>query len=212
MSFPESSPLAQGGPGQIIERHGKALLALAFSSIRHGLETGRALVIDPSDYPAELKENGASFVTLKHGGHLRGCIGSLTAYRPLAEDVADNAFAAAFRDSRFAPLRPEEADALSLDISLLGPPEAIACASEADLATALRPGTDGLILKEAGRLALYLPSVWEQLPDPFDFIHSLRKKAGIEEGAWRPGIQAFRFITESVSSADKPQLASKPGE
>jgi AmmeMemoRadiSam system protein A len=202
MSFPDSSSGLQSGPARILGRHGEALLALAFASIRHGLETNRALAIDPLVYPAELVRNGASFVTLKRGGRLRGCIGSFTAHRPLVEDVADNAFAAAFRDSRFDPLHPGEADTLCLAISLLGPAEAIACESEEDLAAALRPGTDGLILEENGRRALYLPSVWEQLPDPLDFIRGLRKKANIEEGAWWSGIRAFRFVTESVSSAD----------
>jgi AMMECR1 domain-containing protein len=83
----------------------QALLLLAEASIRHGLEHGRPLKPQREEYDPALREPGACFVTLKREGELRGCIGSLAAYRPLAEDVAGNAYAAAFSDPRFYPLQ-----------------------------------------------------------------------------------------------------------
>ena len=90
----------------VIARHGRTMLDLARASIRHGLDAGTALPIGAGAYPGPLAEQGASFVTLRHDGRLRGCIGSSRAVRPLAEDIADNAFAAAFEDHPLPEARP----------------------------------------------------------------------------------------------------------
>lgn len=77
------------------------LLGLARESIEYGLRSGRSLPVQLTDYSPALQARQASFVTLEKAGQLRGCIGSLEAYRPLVEDVAEHAYAAAFRDPRF---------------------------------------------------------------------------------------------------------------
>ena len=94
---------------------------MASDSVLHGLEDGQALPISLEGYPGPLREGGAAFVTLEHGGRLRGCVGSYLPRRPLVEDVAENAFSAAFRDPRFPPLTRDEAAGLELHISLLSP-------------------------------------------------------------------------------------------
>ena len=109
-----------------------SLLQVAYASIAAGLQTGKPLSVNTAGYPAPLTENRASFVTLTQDGLLRGCIGSLEACRALVEDVARNAFAAAFRDPRFPPLQQQEFDALDIHVSVLGTPEPVACASERD--------------------------------------------------------------------------------
>ncbi len=172
---------------------GPVLLALARASILHGLAQGVAKPVSPATLPAPLAAPGAVFVTLKRNGALRGCIGSPMAWRPLGEDVADNAFKAAFADPRFPPLRPEEMDRLQLSVSLLTPPQPMAFANEADLLAQLRPRTDGLIIEDLGRRALFLPSVWEQLPDKAVFLAQLKIKAGLGAGHWSPGFRASRF-------------------
>ncbi len=89
------------------------LLALAKSSIEHGLQTDLPLPVNLEDFPPELRKKRATFVTLEKHHHLRGCIGMLEAVRPLVIDVAENAFAAAFRDPRAGRVRrPAFASAL----------------------------------------------------------------------------------------------------
>jgi AmmeMemoRadiSam system protein A len=173
------------------------LLDIAEASIRHGLDRGTPLPIDLAAYPAALAEHAAMFVTLHNAGALRGCIGSARAWRPLANDVAINAFGAAFEDPRFDPVSWDEVDALDIDISILGPASPIRVSSEVELIAALRPGRDGVILTEGTRRGLFLPAVWENVKDAQDFIAHLKDKAGI--GKWSPRVRAERFETRSIS-------------
>jgi MEMO1 family protein len=190
----------EAGTRALLVTHGKILLHVAAASIEHGLARGKPLSVDPADYPQALRDNGACFVTLKRNGQLRGCVGSPRAYRPLVEDVADNGFAAAFRDSRFPKLGPEEKQALSLSVSVLSPPAPMTFADEADLLNQLRPGIDGLIIESDGNRALFLPQVWETLPRPQVFLAHLKVKAGLDRNHWSPGFKAWRFTSESVAS------------
>jgi AmmeMemoRadiSam system protein A len=139
----------------------------------------------------------STFVTLHLDGQLRGCIGSLEAHRPLAEDVAANAFAAAFRDPRFPPVSRAEAARLALEISVLSPAEPMHFRSEADLLAQLRPGIDGLILSDLGRRGTFLPSVWSQLPAARDFLVHLKHKAGLPADHWSATLSVERYTTES---------------
>lgn len=139
-------------------------------------------------HAAWLDAPGASFVTLTSGrapgGALRGCIGSLEARRPLREDVEANAVAAALHDPRFAPLTARELDDTVVEVSVLSAPAALPAADEAELLARLRPGVDGVVLSACGRRATFLPQVWEQLPDPADFLARLRRKAGLPADYW----------------------------
>jgi AmmeMemoRadiSam system protein A len=123
-------------------------------------------------------------VTIKVADELRGCIGSIEPRRILVIDVVKNAHAAAFSDPRFPALTKEEFEHLHAHISVLGPCEAIAFTSEEDLLRRLRPGIDGVILEEGASRATYLPSVWETLPDPYEFLTQLKLKAGLPKDYW----------------------------
>ena len=155
---------------------GRRLLALARAVIARELRTGAA---PESDRDAWLGQTAATFVTLLKDGRLRGCIGSLEAHRPLREDVAANAVAAAFRDPRFPPLTKEEWPFCALEVSLLSRPKTIRFADEADLLGQVRAGEDGIILECAGKRATYIPQVWEGLPEKERFFAELKRKAGI---------------------------------
>jgi len=146
----------------------------------------------------ELLEERATFVTLEIGGQLRGCIGMLEACRPLAEDVAENAFASAFHDPRFPPVSPAELDALKISISVLSPPEEMVFSSEEDLLEQIRPGVDGLILQDGFRKGTFLPSVWEQLPEKEEFFGHLKRKAGLAPGHWSDTLRVFRYTAEYI--------------
>ena len=131
-------------------------------------------------YP-ELKQNAATFVTLSTNpdDQLRGCIGSLEAYRPLYKDIISNAQAAALRDPRFNPLTLEELQNIKIEVSILTEPKVLTYTDSNDLKNKLLPLKDGVILKHKGRHATYLPQVWEQLPTFKPFLESLCQKAGL---------------------------------
>ena len=155
---------------------------------RIGPEAAAHSPAETAAHAAWLDAPGASFVTLTSGrapgGALRGCIGSLEARRPLREDVEANAVAAALHDPRFAPLTARELDDTVVEVSVLSAPAALPAADEAELLTRLRPGVDGVVLSACGRRATFLPQVWEQLPDPADFLARLRRKAGLPADYW----------------------------
>jgi len=191
----------------LLNEHGKTLLRLAAQSIQHGLATARPLAIDLATTPKALATPGASFVTLKLNGQLRGCIGSVLGQRALAKDVTENAFASAFRDHRFSPLSADELDGLELSISVLSPSTPMDVKDEKDLLSQLRPEIDGLIIEDKGKRALFLPSVWSQLPKPEDFLAHLKAKATMTPDQWSPDFKASRFITAEVSAYGKDAVA-----
>lgn len=179
----------------------RELLQIARDSISYGLEKGRALSPVPDEYDEALRQQRASFVTLHKGGQLRGCIGTLQAHQPLIDDVAEHAFAAAFRDPRFPPLTASEADDLELHISVLSTPEEIQFSSERDLLDQIVAGEDGLILEDAGRKGTFLPSVWEQLADKPMFLAHLKQKAGLPPTYWSDTLRVWRYRANSFSDS-----------
>lgn len=179
------------------DRH--TLPKIARDSLNYGLYQGRALAVNLTEYSAVLRSVRASFVTLTLSGQLRGCIGSLEAHRPLAVDVAANAYASGFRDPRFPALSAPELAQVHIHISILSPPVPMTIASEEDLHRQLRPGVDGLILALGKRRATFLPSVWEGLTTPEVFVTHLKHKAGIREHEDTRGLKAWRYTTESIS-------------
>jgi AmmeMemoRadiSam system protein A len=175
----------------------RQLLALGRTSIEAGLRRGAYVEPQLQDAPPELLERRASFVTLHLAGELRGCIGTLDAARPLAEDVWRNAYGAAFSDPRFPPLTASEWSRCTLHASVLTPPTPMLAQSEQDLLAQLRPGVDGLILELGASRATFLPVVWEQARDPAQFVRQLKLKAGWRADFWSPEIRAQRYESES---------------
>lgn len=180
------------------EKFRETLLQLARDSIQNGLQYHAPLPVDIDDYPHELQQPRATFVTLQLQDQLRGCIGTLEAHRPLVMDIAHNAYAAAFTDPRFPPLNEAEFPQLELHISILTPSEPVEFSSEADLLEQIRPGTDGLILEAEGHRGTFLPSVWESLPDKHAFLQHLKNKAGLPQEYWSDQVRVWRYTTEMV--------------
>jgi AmmeMemoRadiSam system protein A len=159
---------------------------------------GRALAVDPAAYPEALRAPRATFVTLERRGALRGCIGSLEARRALVADVAENAWAAAFRDLRFPPLAAAELEGLAIHVSLLSRLERIAATSEQELLAALRPGVDGLVLSDGTQRGTFLPAVWADLPEPRGFLRQLKRKAGLPADGWSASWEAWRYTVDEI--------------
>jgi AmmeMemoRadiSam system protein A len=140
-----------------------------------------------------LQQPQATFVTLTRQGDLRGCIGSLEPKRPLGLDVRENAVGAAFRDPRFSPLTADEWRHTRVEVSLLSPLEALDPPSEKALQTMLRPGIDGVLIQYGHHRSTFLPQVWEQLPQPAEFLANLRRKAGLPPDLFEPGFKVWRY-------------------
>ncbi|MDO5287377.1 MAG: AmmeMemoRadiSam system protein A [Actinomycetia bacterium] len=140
-----------------------------------------------------LHQPGAAFVTLTQSGALRGCIGSLAAYRPLVEDVTANAVSAARRDPRFPPLSADELPRTQVEVSVLSAPEPYPVSSEQDARDRLRPGIDGVVLSFGRHRGTFLPQVWEQLPQPQDFLNHLKRKAGLPSDWWDDAVRLERY-------------------
>jgi len=181
------------------KEHQQQLLTVAKASIQHGLQEGGSLKINIDDCPKLLAECRATFVTLKLDHQLRGCIGRLEATRPLIEDVAENSFLAAFQDPRFSPLLIDEFIELDIHISLLTEPILMSFRSEQDLMSQLQPNVDGLILVEGSRKGTFLPSVWEQLTEPKQFLSHLKQKAGLSSNHWSDTLKVYRYQAETIA-------------
>jgi hypothetical protein len=178
---------------------GSTLLRLARAAIVEALggwkPAAAAALLEPVD--DWLAAPGATFVTLIERDELRGCIGSVRATLPLAEDVRSNAVAAALRDPRFLPLRREEWQCVRIEVSLLSPLEPIGLARTIeDAAAALRAGVDGLVLERLEARGVFLPQVWSGAPDPVVFLRHLRRKSGLSLDGWDPDTRLYRFTVE----------------
>ena len=148
--------------------------------------------------PSVFDEKMACFVTLEKQNNLRGCIGSIIAHQSLKEDLIHNARAAAFNDPRFNPLDKSEIEYLSIAISLLSAPSKMNFKDEEDLLNQIVPFKDGIIIKDKGYQAVYLPSVWDQLPDKKQFLNSLKLKAGMSADYFSETFEAYRFYSEYI--------------
>jgi uncharacterized protein len=177
---------------------GRLLVALARQAIASEFD-------DPSSelpHPDWLDQRGAVFVTLTQHGELRGCIGSLEAHRALFDDLQSNARAAAFKDPRFPPLSRDELARTRVEVSLLSPAQPMRFSSEADALAQLRPDIDGVILEHGWHRATFLPQVWEQLPEPRQFMANLKHKAGLAADFWADDLRLSRYQVEKFKEAE----------
>lgn len=146
-------------------------------------------------HPPVFNQLGACFVTLKKNNNLRGCIGSIIAHQSLINDIVQHSKDAAFHDPRFNPVKEDEVDSLTIDISILSEPEQMSFKDEQDLLEQIVPFKDGIIIKDRFYQAVYLPSVWDDLPDKVMFLNSLKMKAGLPPEHFSKTFEAYRFST-----------------
>jgi len=186
------------GAARLAEPDRQRLVAVASAALDFAATRGGAtpdIVAEPS-LPPGLMAHRAAFATLERGGALRGCVGSLFAHRPLAEEVGADAVGAGFGDPRFAPLTRAELPDLTIKISVLSPMAPVPCRNERELVAELRPDRDGLALRDGRAAGLFLPSVWREVASPSDFVRLLKKKMGIAADSWSPTMAASRFSAE----------------
>lgn len=189
----------------------KFLIKIARESIAFGLEHGVLGVLQAgTNLPADLLKQSAAFVTLYLEHQLRGCIGSIKANRSLAEDVLVNAYLAAFQDKRFSPLCIAEFSKIEIDIAVLTKPELLLFHSEEELREILRPHIDGLIIQAKTHHGVFLPVVWDMLPDKALFLNQLKHKAGLPDDYWSNDLVAWRFETYIIHEDNVSENSKLP--
>ncbi len=182
---------------RLSDAHRELLLEAARRALAHAVKTGRAPQVRAEDFPMPLRAIRRTFVTLTIDGELRGCIGTTQASRPLVEDVVDNAVRSAMQDPRFGPLTAAELPRVDIAVSILSHDRPLPFRDEEDLIAKLRPGVDGLILRAGRDGALFLPKVWDMLPDRRQFVAQLKRKAGWAPDRPVPGLEATVFGAET---------------
>jgi len=170
---------------QLTPEEKQTLLRLARQALETGVRGEPLPPLDEASLTPALRLQGASFVTLTVHGNLRGCIGALEPYQPLVEDVREHAVAAALEDYRFPTVQASELAGIEIEVSRLTVPEPLEYTNADDLLARLRPGVDGVILRDTFHRATFLPQVWEKIPDPAEFLANLCYKMGAAPDTWR---------------------------
>ena len=183
------------------------LLDIAEVSIRACLEGTLYPGPDVTLLPERLRQPCGAFVTLHVDGRLNGCIGTIHSDEPIGACISKLAIEAAFDDPRLPRLQREDLDGLHIEVSLLSPPTVVPATSRAELIEHLIAHQTGLIISSGARRAVFLPSVWGQLPLPDDFIDHLLRKAGLPTDSWPSDLRAEVFTTESFGR----RAGSTPG-
>ena len=178
----------------------RQLLDAAHDALEHVVRTGRPPEVAVERFPMALRAVRKTFVTLEIDGSLRGCIGSVQAVAPLVRDVVTNTYKSAMQDPRFGPLTAAELPKVAVTVSILSHNRPMAFTGEADLLRQLRPGVDGLIIQDRGRGALFLPKVWDVLPDKHLFLRHLKAKAGLDPDVETGTMRAFCFTAETFGT------------
>lgn len=174
------------------ERQQQMLVEIARAAVA-AVVSGRPAGGASAGTTVTMPQASGAFVTLKRAGQLRGCIGTLECRLPLAEEIARVAVSAAMADPRFAPLSPAELDGLDVEVSVLGPLEAIDPADPA----AVVIGRHGLVVEQGDRRGLLLPQVaTERGWDREQFLAQTCVKAGLPADGWRRGAQVYRFAAD----------------
>jgi len=171
----------------------QVLVKIARDSL--GLYLNQRLLPELSAYPAtpNLQKECGVFVTLKNkkNKELRGCIGYLAGVKPLREAVRDCTVESATRDQRFPPMQPGEDQTVSIEISVLTPPQKIDSIKQIEI------GKHGLIISKGLRRGVLLPQVpvewgWNRE----DFLKAICQKAGLSEDAWKQGADLYIFTAQ----------------
>ena len=163
----------------------KSLTKLARFSIDYFLKKREEPKIEPKKIPKIWKKGAACFVTLSRKGKLCGCIGTVLADKPLYLDVVKNAIGAAFRDSRFEPLKKKELEDLEIEISVLAKPKKLKYETSREVLDYLYENKPGVMIVYGGQRAVFIPRVWQEIRGAEDFLSHLCLKAGLPPEFWR---------------------------
>ena len=179
------------------QNHADFVIALCKAVLKSAFDKTEMTIV----YPQVFDEPGACFVTIEKEGKLRGCIGSVVATQPLINDLVQHVKDAAFKDPRFRPMTADELKDIKISVSLLTDPKPIQFTNEQDLLDKITPNLDGVIIRDGNLQAVYLPSVWQQIPDKVEFMRSLKVKAGMQPDYFSRTFEAFRYEAIHIKEA-----------
>jgi len=180
----------------------RELLTLARTAITTTAVTGQRSLPEVSELPPRLREQGTCFVTLRQGDERLGTTGEVTVEQPLGVDVAECALNTAFDDPRIPSIDRTQLDALSIEISILGPLVPTGASSYDELRQCIDGKHEGLVVEDGERRVTFLPHVWEEVRDTEDFLALLWRKAGLTPGDWPPNLSTASYRAETIS--DRP--------
>ncbi|MHC5033599.1 MAG: AmmeMemoRadiSam system protein B [Planctomycetota bacterium] len=192
-----------GGPGAptLTDDEKRVLLALAREAVERAAAGKRMKHVRLKKVPEALRANLAAFVTLRKNGQLRGCTGRVRPNEALSRCVVRMATSAALKDRRFVPVREDELDDITIEISVLGPLE------EVDGPEDVRVGRDGLLVGNRHREGVLLPQVATEFGwTPEEFLQNTSVKAGYMPEAWKQDrVQVHRFRALVFGEQDLPE-------
>ncbi|MCZ7394158.1 MAG: TIGR00296 family protein [Candidatus Methanoperedens sp.] len=170
---------------------GELAVHLARGAIEECLNNG--IKIKPDNLPEVFSEKRGVFVTLNTKKELRGCIGRPYPILPLGEAIIVSAINAARDDPRFSPVKPEEIEGLTIEVTVLTIPRRIN-SKPRDLPGKIVIGRDGLIVATGRSSGLLLPQVAvEHGFDSTEFLCQTCMKAGLMPDAWLNGAEVYSF-------------------
>lgn len=188
--------LYEGDKNKYIKNYySKYVLKICRKSIQSGFQLGQNYL---GKYDCVFEQFGASFVTIKLEGILRGCVGSVMPYQSLVKDLIKNSHAAAFSDSRFPGLTFDEFNKVKIKVSLLSKPKRLIFDTEEDLLKQMNSIQEGLLIRDGLKKAVFLPDVWEQIPERKEFLNQLKLKAGFKSDEFPETLEAFVFNVVSI--------------
>jgi AmmeMemoRadiSam system protein A len=175
------------------------LLTLSREALIEAANRRPLIPVDLGPLSDEIRRVRTSFITLKEGEKLRGCIGSLEAKIALAEDVRQHTYSAAVHDYRFPPIKSHETENISIEISILSQPDRLEFAHPKELLDLLQMRKDGVIINYENHRATFLPQVWQRIPSPEQFLNLLCEKANLGSQAWETlDVQVFVYQVEKI--------------
>jgi uncharacterized protein (TIGR00296 family) len=196
------------------ENDGDILVGLARKAISEYLRN-KKIISPPENVRDELNENRGVFVTLSTypENRLRGCIGIPEPVKPLLEAVIEAAISAATNDPRFSPLSPQELHKITIEVTVLTPPEIMGKKAPKECLELIEIGRHGLIIEKGWCRGLLLPQVpVEQGWDKEEYLAGLCMKAGLSVEAWMETDTKLYCFEGVIFSEEQPMGSVKKRE
>ena len=158
-------------PPKLTPGHQEELFRLAIEAIETFIDRGEIPEYRSND-PVFTRKAGV-FVTLRIRGMLRGCIGHMSAEKPLVQAVQEMAVAAATSDPRFPPMTSRELQQITMKIAILSPMQRITPEQ-------VEIGKHGVLISYFGQRGVLLPEVASERGwDRETFLENVCLKAGL---------------------------------
>ena len=181
----------------VSEENKKFLLNLVRKALEEHLEGKES---DIENIPDELRNRGASFVTIQIDGESKGSIGTLFEHQELFLDVVENAKVAAFEDQRFVPLTSDDLKIAKIEISIIKNLKKLSYESEFELLNQINKDVNGVIVQQGIRIGTLLPQEWEKINDKVEFLQLICEKANLDKDVWKnPNSEIYVYETETFT-------------